>query len=76
MCTKYAFHGISLCRFDRELWKYASDLEVATGLLDVIDKNLVRYWQVMKALQASLSHYDDDHRAETLGQARLHWLGC
>lgn len=70
VCAQYAFHGISLCRFDRELWEYARDLEVVTGLLDVIDKNSVRYWQVMKALQTSLNHYDDDHRAETLGQAR------
>lgn len=66
----YAYGGINLCRFDRELWEYARDLEVVTGLIEVLDKDTVRYWRVVKALQRSLNAYDDDNRDGTLASAR------
>lgn len=66
----YAYGGISLCRFDHDLWMYERDLEIVMGLIETLDRDSVRYWQVVKALQRSLNIYDDDKCSITLSQAR------
>ena len=65
----YPLRRMDVCEFDTEHWNYYLDLDVISGLIEELDPESVRYWELIKALQRSLNVYDSTH-PDTVCDAR------
>ncbi|MBM6695786.1 alpha-mannosidase [Bifidobacterium pullorum subsp. saeculare] len=66
---------LDVCRFDKQVFDYALDLEVVSEVIDETDAKNPRYWKLGKALQRSLNVYDGRNTAGTVSAARRELVG-